>query len=158
MRTSKLVFMVMIGLAILEFSCGQLLNAASTIEASTPSVAVKHAFSPPAAIARKPTKSMKGKASYYADKFNGRKTASGQIFRQGQLTAAHRHLPLGTKVRVTNLQNNRTVEVDINDRGPWCKGRIIDLSKAAAKQLGMVRSGVAVVRLEVIGGPYSGNS
>nr|WP_321467530.1 septal ring lytic transglycosylase RlpA family protein [uncultured Desulfobulbus sp.] len=150
MQTSKLVFMVMIGLAMLEFSCGQLLIAASTVEGAPPSIAVKNANLPPTAIAHTSKSSMRGKASYYADRFNGRKTASGQIFRQGHLTAAHRYLPLGTKVRVTNLRNRQTVDVDIIDRGPWCKGRIIDLSKAAAKKLGMIRSGVAVVQLEVI--------
>jgi rare lipoprotein A len=101
---------------------------------------------------------MHGRASYYADRFNGRKTASGQIFRQKDLTAAHRYLPLGTKVKVTNLRNKRTVEVSINDRGPWCKGRIIDLSKAAAKQLGMVGTGVAMVRLEVVNAQATGKS
>jgi rare lipoprotein A len=97
-------------------------------------------------------------ASFYADKFNGRKTASGQVFQQGKLTAAHRFLPLGTKVRVTNLRNQRFVDVHINDRGPWTKGRIIDLSKAAAKQLGMIRAGVAVVKLEVIDHQVNGKS
>lgn len=150
MRTSKLVFMVMIGLAILEFTCGPFLKSASASGAAKTTIAVQHAISPPAATASKSKKSMKGKASYYADKFNGRRTASGQRFHQGQLTAAHRYLPLGTTVRVTNLRNKRSVEVKINDRGPWCKGRIIDLSKAAARKIGMIRSGVTVVQLEVI--------
>lgn len=158
MRTSKLVFMVMIGLAILEFSFGQRLNAASTAEASTPAIAVSNAISTPDTIAPNSNTSMKGKASYYADDFHGRKTASGQVFRQGQLTAAHRYLPLGTKVRVTNLRNKRSVDVHINDRGPWSKGRIIDLSKAAAKQLGMVRPGVTMVKLEVLDAFVSGKS
>ncbi|MGD9950302.1 MAG: septal ring lytic transglycosylase RlpA family protein [Desulfobulbus sp.] len=158
MRTSKLVFMVMIGLVLLEFSFGQLLNTVSVAEANESSVAVAHAISPPAAIAPKPKKWMKGKASYYADRFNGRKTASGQIFHQGRLTAAHRYLPLGTKVRVINLRNKRSVEVHINDRGPWCKGRVIDLSKAAAKKLGMMPRGVAMVKLEVIEASSSGKS
>lgn len=150
MRTSKLVFMVMIGLAILEFACGPFLQSASASEAVKPAIAVKRAISTPVATASKSNKSMKGKASYYHDKFNGRRTASGQLFSQRQLTAAHRYLPLGTKVRVTNLRNKRSVEVKINDRGPWCKGRVIDLSKAAARELGMMRSGVAMVQLEVV--------
>ncbi len=150
MRTSKLVFMVMIGLAILEFSCGPCFKSASAREAVKATIAVQRAISTPATTASKPKKSMRGKASYYADRFNGRRTASGQRYHQGQLTAAHRHLPLGTKVRVTNLRNKRSVEVQINDRGPWCKGRIIDLSKAAARKLGMIRSGVTTVQLEVI--------
>ena len=158
MRTSKLVFMVMIGLAILELTFSQLLNAASSTEAVQPLVAVTNAISAPAVIAPKPDISMKGKASFYADRFVGRKTASGQVFHQGHLTAAHRYLPLGTKVRVTNLRNKRSVDVHINDRGPWCNGRIIDLSKAAAKKLGMIRSGVAMVKLEVIEASSSGKS
>ncbi len=95
--------------------------------------------------ARKITQS--GKASYYADKFQGRKTASGEKFRQGRMTAAHKTLPFGTKVKVTNLDNGRTIRVRINDRGPFVAGRIIDLSKKAARRLGMVQAGVANVKL-----------
>ena len=95
--------------------------------------------------------SQKGVASYYADKFQGRKTASGKRFRQEALTGAHRTLPLGTKVRVTNLKNGKSVEVEINDRGPFIKGRIMDLSKRAARKIGMIRSGIAQVRVEVVG-------
>jgi rare lipoprotein A len=90
----------------------------------------------------------KGKASYYADKFQGRKTASGEVFRQGKLTAAHRTLPFGTKVRVTNISNGRSVKVRINDRGPFVDGRVIDLSKKAAKRIGMVSTGVAAVEIK----------
>lgn len=86
-----------------------------------------------------------GKASYYGDEFEGRRTASGAIFRQNRLTAAHKTLPFGTKLRVTNLQNNKTVKVTVNDRGPFVKGRSLDLSKKAAKKLGMIQSGVANV-------------
>lgn len=88
-----------------------------------------------------------GKASYYANKFKGRKTASGQIFRQSKRTAAHRTLPFGTKVKVKNLDNGRTVKVRINDRGPFVAGRIIDLSKKAARRIGMLNAGVANVKL-----------
>ncbi|MGX5818192.1 septal ring lytic transglycosylase RlpA family protein [Chitinophaga lutea] len=95
--------------------------------------------------ARKITES--GKASYYADKFQGRKTASGETFRQGRMTAAHRTLPFGQKVRVTNLANGRTVKVRINDRGPFVAGRVIDLSRKAAGKLDMTRAGVANVRI-----------
>src|SRR5688572_14799873 len=73
-----------------------------------------------------------GKASFYADKFDGTITASGEKYRHNKLTAAHKTLPFGTKVRVTNLSNNKTVEVVINDRGPYVDGRIIDLSRSAA--------------------------
>ena len=91
-----------------------------------------------------------GGASYYAAKFNGRRTANGERYRPGRLTAAHRTLRFGTRVRVTNLRNGRSVVVRINDRGPFVRGRIIDLSRAAAQRIGMIRSGVARVRLEVL--------
>ena len=77
-----------------------------------------------------------GKASFYADKFEGTTTASGEKYRHNRLTAAHKTLPFGTKVRVTNLANSKTVEVVINDRGPYVEGRIIDLSRGAAEELG----------------------
>ena len=92
-----------------------------------------------------------GLASYYADKYQGHKTASGERFDTARLTAAHRTLPFGTKVRVTNLDNGRSVVVRVNDRGPFVSGRIIDLSPAAAKQLDMLRAGVVRVKLEVLG-------
>jgi rare lipoprotein A len=89
-----------------------------------------------------------GRASYYADKFEGRKTSNGEIFKQRKKTAAHRTLPFGTKVTVTNLTNGKTVKVRINDRGPFVTGRTIDLSKKAAKKLDMVNAGVADVQLK----------
>ena len=82
-----------------------------------------------------PKITQKGKASFYADKFNGRKTASGETFRNSKLTAAHKTLPFGTMVKVTNQSNGKTVKVRINDRGPFVLGRIIDLSKKAAKNI-----------------------
>ncbi|GAA4781344.1 septal ring lytic transglycosylase RlpA family protein [Olivibacter ginsenosidimutans] len=88
-----------------------------------------------------------GGASYYGDEFKGRRTASGQKFRQHKLTAAHKTLPFGTKVKVKNLNNGRTVKVKINDRGPFVSGRIIDLSKKAARRLGMLQSGTAPVEI-----------
>ena len=91
-----------------------------------------------------------GKASYYADKFNGRKTASGEIYDHSKKTAAHLTLAFGTKVRVTNLANNKSVVVKINDRGPFVKGRIIDLSKSAAKQLNFLEKGVTEVKVEIL--------
>ena len=89
-----------------------------------------------------------GNASFYGGKFHGRKTASGAIFNKHAMTAAHRNLPFGTRVRVTHVHNGRSVVVTINDRGPFIKSRIIDVSRAAAEQLGMVQQGVARVRLE----------
>jgi rare lipoprotein A len=91
-----------------------------------------------------------GKASFYADKFEGSPTASGEKYRSSKLTAAHKTLPFGTRIRVTNLSNNETVEVVINDRGPYVENRVIDLSKAAAEKLGFVNQGLAEIRLEVI--------
>lgn len=91
-----------------------------------------------------------GKASFYADKFEGSPTASGEKYRHNKLTAAHKTLPFGTKVRVTNVANNETVEVVINDRGPYVENRIIDLSKSAAEKLGFVNQGLADVKLEVL--------
>ncbi len=91
-----------------------------------------------------------GKASFYADKFEGRMTASGEKYKHSKLTAAHKTLPFGTKVRVTNMNNNQTVEVVVNDRGPYAEGRIIDLSKSAAEKLGFVHLGLTDVKLEVI--------
>lgn len=88
-----------------------------------------------------------GRASFYGDRFQGRTTASGEAFDQRALTAAHRSLPFGTKVLVTRQDTGESVEVEINDRGPFVKGRIIDLSKGAARELGMLNRGVAPVRL-----------
>ena len=106
----------------------------------------------PQGPAAKPAgKAAVGQASYYADKYHGRPTASGERFDNGQLTAAHRTLPFGTKVRVTNLVNGRSVVVRVNDRGPFVTGRIIDLSQAAAKRIDMVRAGVVRVRVEPLG-------
>jgi rare lipoprotein A len=89
-----------------------------------------------------------GKASYYGNGFHGSKTASGEQFDKKEFTAAHRSLPFGTIVRVTNLNNGRMVFVKINDRGPFIKNRIIDLSRAAATQLGLVDNGVGSVKIE----------
>lgn len=89
-----------------------------------------------------------GKASFYADKFEGRSTASGEKYWHYKLTAAHRTLPFGTMVKVTNLDNNRYTTVKINDRGPFVEGRIIDVSKSAAETLGFVSQGIANVKIE----------
>ncbi|WP_017257033.1 septal ring lytic transglycosylase RlpA family protein [Pedobacter arcticus] len=94
-----------------------------------------------------PKITQKGKASYYADKFNGRKTASGERFRNSKLTAAHKTLPFGTKVKVTNLRTGESVKVRINDRGPFVAGRIIDLSKKAARRIGIKDEGVGNVEI-----------
>lgn len=92
-----------------------------------------------------------GMASYYADAHQGRRTASGERFDMHALTAAHRTLPFGTRVEVTNLENGRSVVVRINDRGPFVEGRVIDLSQAAARELRFLGRGTTRVRLKVLG-------
>ena len=91
-----------------------------------------------------------GVASYYGNPHHGRRTASGERFDMHDMTAAHRTLPFGTRVRVTNLGNGRSVVVRINDRGPWKKGRIVDISYDAARELHMVGVGTARVRLDIL--------
>lgn len=91
-----------------------------------------------------------GVASWYGPGFHGKKTASGERYDQNAMTAASRTLPLGTRVRVTNLENGKTAEVTINDRGPYVDGRIIDLSRAAARSLGFVETGTVRVRIDVL--------
>lgn len=93
-----------------------------------------------------------GVASWYGGKFHGRRTASGETYNQHAMTAAHRTLPFGTEVVVTNEATGKSVVVRINDRGPFTGGRVIDLSHKAASQIGMINSGTARVTLEVIGG------
>lgn len=90
----------------------------------------------------------KGEASFYGPEFQGKATASGDRFDQSKLTAAHPELPLGSKATVTNPETGKTVEVEINDRGPYADDRSIDLSKAAAKKIGVVKDGVAEVEIE----------
>lgn len=98
-----------------------------------------------------PAKSVEtGLASYYGAEFHGKKTASGEIFDQEKLTCAHRKLPFGTMVKVTNLSNRKTIVVRVNDRGPWISGRVIDVSYAAARKLDMIAEGVIKVRIEVV--------
>jgi rare lipoprotein A len=88
-----------------------------------------------------------GKASFYANKFDGKRTASGEIYQHENFTAAHRSLSFGTWVKVVNLENNKSVIVSINDRGPFTKGRILDLSQSAAKELGSLNKGVFSISL-----------
>ena len=92
----------------------------------------------------------KGYASYYANRFQGQKTANGQRYDKNKLTAAHKNLDFGSKVKVTNLDNNQSVIVTITDRGPASKKRVIDLSYAAAEQLDLIDSGVARVKVTVL--------
>lgn len=98
----------------------------------------------------RPLLTIEGMASYYSYEFNGEKTASGEIFNKNDLTAAHRQFPFGTVLRVTNLQNGKTVIVTVNDRGPERQDRILDLSEAAAQRIDMVKDGTARVKIEVL--------
>lgn len=100
-----------------------------------------------------PSQSVVGIASWYGQQFHGNRTANGEIYDMNGLTAAHRVLPMGTRVRVTNLLNSKSVLLRINDRGPAIHGRLIDVSLAAAKSIGMVGLGLAPVRLEIVSKP-----
>jgi rare lipoprotein A len=100
-----------------------------------------------------PGRSAVGLASWYGEFHHGRPTASGEIFNMRRLTAAHRSLPLGTHLHVTNLENGRVVRVRVNDRGPYVDGRVLDLSLEAARALDMVERGVVPVRFDVIAAP-----
>jgi len=114
-----------------------------------PSITPALPLEAPAPQSEVATFAQQGLASWYGRRFHRHHTASGEHFDMNELTAAHRSLPLHTAVRVTNLENNRTVLVRINDRGPFTRGRIIDISRNAALQLGMAKAGVAEVRIEV---------
>ncbi|HUG62447.1 MAG TPA: septal ring lytic transglycosylase RlpA family protein [Methylomirabilota bacterium] len=95
-------------------------------------------------------RTLSGTASWYGGWFHGRQTANGERYDMNKLTAAHKTLPFGTKVRVTNSRNGRSVVVRINDRGPFVGKRVIDLSRGAAKAVGMIESGLAPVRIEIL--------
>ncbi|SFV67628.1 Rare lipoprotein A precursor [hydrothermal vent metagenome] len=98
----------------------------------------------------KDIKSQTGKGSWYGKQFNGRLTASGERYNMYDYTAAHKTLPFNTMVKVTNLHNGRSIIVRVNDRGPYAKGRVMDLSYLAAKKLGYVKKGVAKLKLKVL--------
>lgn len=133
------------GLAIREVQESVPAAEPGLIRPQTPPVPIA-----PARVAPRVVASSTGQASWYGPGFFGRRTANGERFRPGTLTAAHRTLPFGTKVRVTNLWNGRSTVVRINDRGPFTGGRVIDLAHGAASQLGLVSSGIAQVKLEVL--------
>ena len=122
------------------------------VPAVPPSSAAPTAPAPPPVDA-KPARGERGKVSLYGKEFAGRKTASGALFDPEAMTMAHRTLPFGTRVRVTNLENKRSVEVVVNDRGPFVDGRIADLSMAAARALGMIADGVVDGIVEIVAPP-----
>ena len=127
--------------------------APAAAPAATPAPAAAATRAPVAAATGDVTT---GKAAWYGKKFNGRKTASGQRFNSAALTAASNTLPFGTLVKVTNLKNKKSVTVRINDRGPKQADRMIDVTRAAAARLGMLKSGLAEVELKVVGNAKSG--
>jgi rare lipoprotein A len=108
------------------------------------------AFLSPPSFAAHPGQVQTGIASYYHDSLHGNRTASGQIYDKNKLSAAHKTLPLGSRVRVTDKRTGKSVVVHVNDRGPFIKGRIIDLSRRAATELGIIRRGVTPVKVEVL--------
>ena len=122
--------------------------ASTAVEATTSAASAAKSRAAPAAATGD---AMSGTAAWYGRKFNGRKTASGQRFNASALTAAHPSLPFGSRVKVTNTKNKRSVVVVINDRGPSTPGRIVDVSQAAAQRLGFTRAGTTEVTLEVVG-------
>jgi rare lipoprotein A len=130
----------------------------STPPAGAPATPAPAAAAPPAAVpasAAAPAATttggdMEGLAAVYSDKLAGHKTASGQVFSQGKLTAAHPSLAFGTRVKVTNTKNNKSVELTINDRGPTQAGRVIDMSSAAAAKIGLSKKAMVPVKLEVV--------
>jgi rare lipoprotein A len=97
-----------------------------------------------------------GIASYYHDSLHGNRTASGQIYDKNKISAAHKRLPLGSKVKVTDTKTGRSIVVHINDRGPFIKGRIIDLSRRAAHELGIIKRGITPVKVEILSVPGRG--
>lgn len=131
-------FLVLISLLIIGFGCAQSIRFSND------------SGSDDTEITTGTSQVITGKASYYGEKFHGRHTASGEVYDMNKLTAAHRTMMFGTRLKVTNLWNNRSVIVRVNDRGPFKKGRVLDLSKAAARELDMIVAGVVDVRIEVI--------
>jgi rare lipoprotein A len=134
-----------IGIALLGIGCGGAAAEAPPVTAATP----PESEAPVAAAGAPGAAAERGGASYYSDKLAGRSTASGEPYAPSALTAAHRSLPFGTIVEVAR-EDGRKVQVRINDRGPFKTGRVIDLSRRAAEQIGMIREGVVAVVVRVV--------
>ena len=142
---------------VLALACAMLFSCAQPERAPEPEPApptaaptVSPPAAPPASGANAISTQQRGRISLYGNEFAGRKTASGEPFDPTSLTMAHRTLPFGTRVRVTNLENQRSVEVVVNDRGPFVSGRIADLSEAAARRIDMVADGVVEALLDIV--------
>ena len=149
---SKPSYVVVVLACVTLFGCAQLQRGSE--EPQEPAQPAPAPPSPPP-VSQPSTRDaigvrQRGRISYYGDDFAGRKTASGEPFDPAALTMAHRTLPFGTRVRVTNLENQRSVDVVVNDRGPYVTGRIADLSRAAALRIGMFADGVVQALLEVL--------
>jgi rare lipoprotein A len=127
--------------SVIFYSCSSSTRYAKSVNVSGVNVEIKEVGS---------LETETGTASYYADEFNGKKTANGEIYNMNELTSAHPSYPFNTIVRVTNLANGKSVEVRINDRMPNYKNRIIDLSFAAAKKIDMISAGIQDVKIEVL--------
>ncbi|GGH06666.1 septal ring lytic transglycosylase RlpA family protein [Silvibacterium dinghuense] len=125
----------------------------STTQYMQATVSAQQALMAPPKSTHKSFNPLRGLASWYGSVLHGHTTASGEVFDESQMTACHNSLPFGTRVRVTDLNSNKSVVVRINDRGVLSSGRIIDLSSAAAEKLGILRAGIARVKLEVLGTP-----
>ena len=140
---------------VAAFACAMLIGCAQVERAPepalpTPAPSVAPPQPPPSSGDTAVSTQERGRISMYGKDFAGRKTASGEPFDPSALTMAHRTLPFGTRVRVTNLENQRSVEVVVNDRGPFVSGRIADLSEAAARRIGMVAEGVVEALLDIL--------
>jgi rare lipoprotein A len=152
---SLLVVILFVSLVLFGSGCGTL-KVASKGAAKSARVAVgtlslgAKALKYPFSVFKRKDGTYVGIASWYGDDYHGKRTANGEIYNQYKLTAAHRTLPFNTLVRVTNLKNGRSVVVRINDRGPFIRGRIIDLSYAAAGEIGMVDDGIQKVELRIL--------
>ena len=163
MPAQRLGFVAAVGLALIVAGCAQQPSAPEAPPTPAPPPASPAAAPPPPPTPPAPKAGAepgdveRGRVSLYGADFAGKTTANGETFDPEALTMAHRTLPFGTRVRVTNLENQRSVVVTVNDRGPFVAGRIGDLSLAAARQLGMVASGVIDAILEVLA-PGSGRT
>ena len=131
-------------------AAGALAPATPAPSTPAPSTPAPPTAAPPAPARPSAAGVQTGKASWYGDAHQGKKTASGEIYDMHALTAAHRTLPFGTRVRVTNVDTGRSVVVRVNDRGPFAYGRLIDVSRAAARELGVFGAGLFTVRLEIL--------
>ena len=157
----NLLFLIpVLGLCLLLYGCGTVQTGSSGSSGEISSTGSTSSTAKPYTVKGKTYRPLlsangyreEGVASWYGRDFHGRKTASGETYNMNAMTAAHKLLPMGTKVRVTHLKNGKSIVVRINDRGPFAGGRVIDLSYAGAKALNMIGTGTARVRIEAVGG------